>query len=59
MSMGYWNEKIETMPAEEMGKIQLEKLKKTVKWVYEKVPFYRNNFDEVGFKPEDLKTLAC
>jgi phenylacetate-CoA ligase len=46
--MKYWNEKIETMPAEEMRKFQLENLKKTVKWVYDKVPFYKNKFDEVG-----------
>jgi phenylacetate-CoA ligase len=55
--MKYWNEKIETMPAEEMRKFQLENLKKTVKWVYDKVPFYKNRFDEIGFKPEDLKML--
>ena len=55
--MKYWNEKIETMPAEEMRKFQLENLKKTIKWVYDKVPFYKNKFDEVGFKPEDLKEL--
>ena len=33
--MKYWNEKIETMPAEEMRKLQLENLKKTVKWADE------------------------
>jgi phenylacetate-CoA ligase len=53
----YWDEKIETMPLEEMRKLQLENLKKTVKWVYDKVPFYKNKFDEVGLKPEDLKEL--
>jgi len=55
--MKYWNEKIETMPAEEMRKLQLENLKKTVKWVYDKIPFYKNKFDELGLKPEDLKEL--
>ena len=55
--MKYWDEKFETMPLEEMGHYQLEHLKKTVKWVYEKVPFYRNRFDEQGIKPEDIKTL--
>ena len=55
--MKYWNEKIETMPEEEIRKLQLESLKKTVKWVYDKVPFYKNKFDEAGFKPEDLKKL--
>ena len=55
--MKYWDEKFETMPEEEMRKFQLENLKKTVKWVYEKVSFYRKKFDERGVKPEDLKTL--
>ena len=55
--MKYWDEKFETMPEEEMKKFQLEHLKKTLKWVYEKVSFYRNKFDEKGVKPEDLNTL--
>ena len=55
--MKYWNEKIETMPEEEMRKLQLENLKKTVKWVYEKVPFYKNKFDEIGLKSGDINKL--
>jgi phenylacetate-CoA ligase len=55
--MKYWDEKFETMSPEEMKKFQLEHLKKTLKWVYEKIPFYKNGFDEKGVKPEDLKTL--
>jgi len=55
--MTYWDEKCETLPPEEMRRFQLEHLKKTVKWVYEKIPFYKNRFDEQGIKPEDIKTL--
>jgi phenylacetate-CoA ligase len=55
--MTYWDEKCETLPPEEMRRFQLEYLKKTVKWVYEKIPFYKNRFDEQGIKPEDIKTL--
>jgi phenylacetate-CoA ligase len=55
--MKYWDEKYETMPEEEMRRFQLEHLKKTVKWVYERVPFYKKKFDDKGAKPEDLKTL--
>jgi len=55
--MKYWDEKFETMSPEEMKKFQLEHLKKTLKWVYEKIPFYKNGFDEKGVKPDDLKTL--
>jgi len=55
--MKYWNEKFETLPLDEMRKYQLENLKKNLKWVYDKVPFYKNKFDEKGVRPEDLKTL--
>ncbi len=55
--MKYWDVKFETMPEGEMKKFQLEQLKKTLKWVYEKVSFYRNKFDEKGVKPDDLRTL--
>ena len=55
--MKYWDEKFETMPMEEMRKFQLEHLQKTVKWVYEKIPFYKNKFDEQGINPETIKTL--
>ena len=55
--MKYWDEKFETMPEEEMRKFQLEHLKKTLKWVYERIPFYKKKFDEKGVKPEDVKNL--
>jgi len=55
--MKYWDEKFETMSPEEMRKFQLEHLKKTLRWVYEKIPLYKNTFDEKGVKPDDLKTL--
>jgi phenylacetate-CoA ligase len=55
--MKYWDEKFETMSPEEMKKFQLEHLKKTLKWAYEKIPFYKNAFDEKGVKPDDLKML--
>ncbi|MBO5338330.1 MAG: phenylacetate--CoA ligase [Clostridia bacterium] len=49
--------KEETLPREELEKIQLERLKETVNRVYEKVPAYRKKMDEAGVKPEDIKTL--
>ena len=54
----YWDEKFETMPLEEMEAFQLMKLKETVKWLYEKVPFYTAKMDETGVKPGDVKSLA-
>jgi phenylacetate-CoA ligase len=55
--MKYWDEKFETMPEGEMRKLQLEHLKKTLKWVYERIPFYKKKFDEKGVKPEDVRNL--
>ncbi|BDZ71902.1 phenylacetate--CoA ligase family protein [Methanobacterium petrolearium] len=52
-----WNEEIECMPPDEMKKLQLKRLKDTVKRAYENVPYYQKRFDEEGIKPEDIKTL--
>jgi phenylacetate-CoA ligase len=53
----YWNEKIETIPREEIRQHQLIKLKQQVKHCYENSSFYRKKFDNIGLKPEDIKTL--
>ena len=53
----YWNETIETMPAEELKKHQLKKLKEQVKHCYENSSFYRKKFDSVGLKSENIRTL--
>ena len=52
-----WNQEIETADRSKIEEIQLERLKKIVKYCYEKVPFYKNRFDSIGLKPEDIKTL--
>ncbi len=53
----FWNEKAETMPEEAIKASQLAKLRETLTWVYERVPFYRARFNEHGVTPEDLKNL--
>ncbi len=40
-----------------MRALQLERLKKIVKCAYDRVPFYKNKFDAIGLKPEDIQTL--
>ena len=52
-----WNENAECMDRQEKEEMQLALLQKQVKRVYEKVPFYKEKFDEAGFHPDDLKTL--
>ena len=50
--------KEETLPREEIEKIQLERLKETVSRVYNKVPAYRKKMEEAGITPDDVKCLA-
>ena len=57
MIQKYWNESIETASREQLDKMQLERLQKTVKHVYDNVPLYRDRMDAAGVKPEDVKTL--
>ncbi len=49
--------KQEVLSREEMNALQLERLKETVKRVYENVPPYRAKMDEIGLKPEDIRSL--
>ena len=51
------NPQMECMGREEMRALQSERLRKTVKTCYEKVPFYKRKMDELGVKPEDIKTV--
>ena len=48
----------ETLPREELEKLQLERLQETVSRVYQKVPAYAKKMDEAGVKPEDIKSLS-
>ncbi len=47
----------ETMARPDLEGLQLERLKKTVSYVYERVPFYKNALKKNGVAPEDIKTL--
>ena len=57
MAKRYYQPEIETMPAEQLKKLQSEKLVKQVKHVYENVEYYRNLMNEKGVKPEDIKGI--
>ncbi len=48
----------EAMPRKELEKLQLERLKNVVRYVYEKVPYYRRTMKERKVTPDDIKTLA-
>jgi len=53
----YWNKELECMDREQLRELQGQKLRATVKKVYENVPFYRKAFDEKGVRPEDIRTV--
>ena len=53
----YYQKEIETMPLEEIRRIQSEKLVKQVRNVYDNVKYYRDLMDEKGVKPEDIKSI--
>ena len=53
-----WNPRWECATREEKNEIQLERLKKIAAYCYERVPFYKQKFDEIGLRPEHIKTLS-
>ena len=46
---------IETMPREDLKKLQSERLVSVVKRSYENVECFRKRMDEAGLKPEDIR----
>ena len=54
----YYQKEFETMPVNEIKKLQEYKLIHQVRYVYENVPYYRNLMDKKGVKPEDITCLA-
>lgn len=55
--MKYWQPEYETMNHNELDKLQLDRLKKTVAKVYNNVLFYRNKFDQAKVTPSDIRSL--
>ena len=53
----YANERIETMSREELKALQLERLKKTVEWVFEKSAYYQQVFRRRKLKPDCIQSL--
>ena len=51
-------EPIERAPADELGALQLERLRWTLRHAYASVPHYRAAFDAAGVHPDDCKDLA-
>jgi phenylacetate-CoA ligase len=52
-----WEPQYEKMPRGELEDLQLERLQQKVRYVYERVPFYRARFQEAGVTPQDIRSL--
>lgn len=53
----YYQREIETAPRETIRALQNERLRATVKRVYEHVPHYRKRMEENGVSPDDIQTV--
>ena len=54
----FYEPEIETMPREELEWLQLERLKWQLRRCYEGSEFYHKRFDEIGLKPQDIRSFA-
>lgn len=53
----YWNPELETMPLDKLKKLQTKRLRRVVKYAYNRTSLYRRKFDEAGVRPGDINTL--
>jgi len=54
----YWNPHIERMPIEDLHKLQEDRLRSVVRFVYAHSAFYRQRFEDAGVAPDDIKELS-
>ncbi|MBT6614544.1 MAG: phenylacetate--CoA ligase [Deltaproteobacteria bacterium] len=47
----------ESLPREELEAVQLQRLQETCLRAFNRVPHYKESFDKIGIKPEDVKSL--
>lgn len=52
-----FNPDLETLALPKLRKLQSERLVKLAHYVYERVPFYRQRFDEMGLRPADIRSI--
>jgi len=54
----FWNPLLETLPREEIVKLQVKKFKRIMKWAYEHSKFHGQLYRDAGLEPGDIKTMA-
>ncbi len=55
--MRIWDKEHECMARSQMRTLQLERLKSIVQYAYDKVPMYKQKFDQIGLKPRHIESL--
>jgi phenylacetate-CoA ligase len=53
----YWNEKVETLPWNEVVKLNEKMLRAEIRYVWERSPFYRRKLEQARLTPDDIKTM--
>ena len=55
--MAVYTPEIECASRDYLHAVQSARLLKMVRTAYEKVPFYKRKFDEIGLKPDDIHSI--
>jgi len=53
-----YNPEMETMPREKLEALQLERLKRVVRYCYDHVKFYHDRLDAAGLNPDKFRALS-
>ncbi len=53
----YWNQEMETLDGSKIRELQGKRLRKLVRYAYDKVPIYRAKFKEAGLHPDEIRSI--
>lgn len=57
MTAGYPDGAMDEMPRNQLRALQSERLASTVRWSYDRSPFYERRFDEYGIDPRSIQSI--
>lgn len=55
--MPIWNPEVETMPREDLSKLQGKRLQEIVEYAYNRLPYFQEKCKRKGVTPDDIKDL--
>ncbi len=53
-----WNKEYECLSRKKLEELQLERLKKILNWVFERIPFYRSLYEREGLNSDKISSLS-